>query len=261
MNTVAVAGHATDSAAALVATVSERPLRILILEDRAMDADLVIRHLRRAGFAIETALATDEDSYLAALDPAPDVILADYSLPRFGALSALRHLRARGLDIPFIVVTGTTTEETAVAALHEGAADYLLKDRLGRLPEAVLRALAERENRQGQRQAEQALRESEARYRSVSELTSDFAYAAVVQGDGTFTFEWITDAIASITGYTAAELRTFDDLAAHTHPDDLPGAPRPSRAGAGRPPGQPRLPDHDPARGRAAAATAHPARA
>jgi PAS domain S-box-containing protein len=222
VGTVAGARDAADSVAALAATVSERPLRILILEDRAMDADLVVRHLRRDGFEIEAALATDEASYLAALDPAPDVILADYSLPRFDALSALRHLRARGLDIPFIVVTGTITEETAVAALREGAADYLLKDRLGRLPEAVRRALADRESRQRQRQAEQALRESEARYRSVSELTSDFAYAAEVGGDGTLTFEWITDAITAITGYTASELRSFDDLAAHAHPDDRP---------------------------------------
>jgi PAS domain S-box-containing protein len=193
---------------------------MLILEDRAMDADLVIRHLRREGFEIETSLATDEATYLAALDPAPDIILADYSLPRFNALSAVRHLRTRGLDIPLIVVTGTISEETAVEALHEGAADYLHKDRLGRLSAAVKRALAEHASRQRQRQAEQALRESEARYRSVSELTSDFAYAAVVQDDGTLRFEWITDAITSITGYAASELRTFDDLIAHTHTAD-----------------------------------------
>jgi PAS domain S-box-containing protein len=202
--------------------VRPAPLRLLILEDRAMDADLVIRHLRRAGFEIDTTVAADESTYVSALEPPPDIILADYSLPRFDAIRALRRLKARDLDIPFIVVTGTITEETAVAALREGAADYLLKDRLGRLPDAVRRALADREARQRQRRAEQALRDSEARYRAVSDLTSDFAYAAVVQDDGTLVFEWITDAIATITGYTADEIRTFDDVARHTHADDLP---------------------------------------
>lgn len=226
MHIVGTVAGASDLVAAatepLTGVAGERPLRILILEDRAMDADLVMRHLRRAGFEIDTVLATDEDSYLAALEPRPDIILADYSLPRFDALRALRHLRLLDLDVPLIVVTGTITEETAVAALREGAADYLLKDRLVRLPDAVLRALADRESRQRERQAELALRESEARYRSVSELTSDFAYAATVEDGGTVAFEWITDAIASITGYSAIELGTFDDLGAHIHPDDRP---------------------------------------
>lgn len=199
---------------------AERPLQILILEDRAMDADLVIRQLRRAGFEIQTTIVSDEASYLRALGSTPDIILADYSLPRFDALRALRHLRARDLDIPFIVVTGTITEETAVAALREGAADYLLKDRLGRLPDAVRRALADQASRQRAREAEQALRESEARYRAVSELTFDFAYAALVLPDGTLAFEWTTDAISRITGYTAEQLRTLDDVAALVHSED-----------------------------------------
>src|SRR5262249_14147995 len=78
------------------------------------------------------------------------------------------------------------------------------------------------------------LRESEARYRFVSELTSDFAYAARVQEDGTLSFDWITDAVTPITGYAASDLRTFDDLAAHVHPDDRPVLrDHLARAGAG----------------------------
>ena len=213
---------ACDDGSAFGADVSARPLRVVLLEDRAMDADLVIRHLRRAGFEIVPTLATDEPSYLAALAIDPDIILADYSLPRFDALSALRHLRSRDLDVPFIVVTGTITEETAVAALREGAADYLLKDRLGRLGEAVRRALGDRAARQRQRQAERALRASEARYRAVSDLTSDFAYSAIVERDGRLAFEWITDAIYAIAGYTAEEIGSFDEVLQATHPDDRP---------------------------------------
>src|SRR4051812_14937969 len=76
-----LAASAEVATAAELAPAAERPLRMLILEDRAMDADLVIRRLRRSGFAIDTSVVSDEESYLAALDPPPDIILADYSLP------------------------------------------------------------------------------------------------------------------------------------------------------------------------------------
>ena len=117
------------------------PLRVLILEDRMSDAQLLLHELRRAGFSPEWRLAHDEPGYLEHLTPELDVILADYTLPQFDALRALRLLQERGLDVPFIVVTGSISEEAAVECMKQGAADYLLKDRLARLGPALIRAL------------------------------------------------------------------------------------------------------------------------
>ncbi|MBI2973911.1 MAG: response regulator, partial [Armatimonadetes bacterium] len=134
------------------------PLRVLILEDEQSDAELMLHTLRRAGFEPIWQKAGTESEYLELLAPDLDVVLADYTLPQFNALHALRLLKERGLDIPFIVVTGTISEEVAVECMKEGAADYLLKDRLTRLGPAVIRALEEKGVRVGRRQAEERIR-------------------------------------------------------------------------------------------------------
>lgn len=123
------------------------PLRVLILEDQPSDAELLVYELRRADFDPDRLWVDTEQGYLAQLEPALDVILADYNLPEFDALRALRHLQGRGLDIPFIVVTGTISEDVAVECMKQGASDYLLKDRPHRLALAVHRALAEKRAR------------------------------------------------------------------------------------------------------------------
>jgi len=133
------------------------PLRVLVLEDRPADAELILRELRRAGFAPEWQRVETEAEYLAGLDPALDLILADYSLPQFGALQALELVRARGLDIPFIIVSGMIGEDSAVAAMQRGADDYLLKDRLARLGSAVQHALEQRQMRIEKQHVEAAL--------------------------------------------------------------------------------------------------------
>src|SRR5262245_32658438 len=104
------------------------PLHILILEDQPADAELMIAELRRQGFLVDYERVENEQDYIANLTDALDLILADYKLPQFSALLALHCLQERGLDIPFIVITGTASEEAAVECLKEGAADYLLKD-------------------------------------------------------------------------------------------------------------------------------------
>ena len=116
-------------------------LRALILEDRQSDVELMLYELRRAGFEVEWELVETETDYLRYLDTEIDVILADFTLPQFDALRALGLLQERNLDIPFIVVTGSVSEEAAVECMKRGASDYLLKDRLARLGPALEQAL------------------------------------------------------------------------------------------------------------------------
>lgn len=144
-------------------------LRLLILEDQEFDAELMVDELRHSGYETNWKRIETEADYVASLNADLDVILADYSLPQFNAPRALAVLQDRNLDIPFIVVTGTVTEEDVVECMQRGAADYLLKDRLARLGPAVERAIRARKLRHEQRQSEAALRESEARFRNMAD--------------------------------------------------------------------------------------------
>jgi signal transduction histidine kinase len=123
-------------------------VRILFVEDNPHDAELMIEELKRVGFKFEWERIQTEAEFLARLDAGYDLILSDYAMPAFNGMRALELLRARtDLDTPFIIVSGTIGEETAVEAIKLGASDYLLKDRIGRLGPAVSRALREVEER------------------------------------------------------------------------------------------------------------------
>ena len=137
------------------------PLRALIVEDRAADAEMMLRELRRGGFDTTFERVETAEAFRAALARQPwDIVLSDYYLPTFDAPGALTVLRESGVDLPFIVVSGSVGEDTAVAAMRAGTTDYIMKDRLQRLPPAVSRALADaavrRERVQLQRQLAQA---------------------------------------------------------------------------------------------------------
>ncbi|MEO6789139.1 MAG: response regulator [Chthoniobacteraceae bacterium] len=132
------------------------------VEDDPADAALIARELRRAGFDPEICRVQTEADFLSHLSPDLDIILSDYSMPEFSGLRALDLLNGRGLEIPFIIVSGTIGEDTAVAAMKQGAWDYLLKDRLARLGPAVSHALEQTRLRREKKQAEQRIREQAA---------------------------------------------------------------------------------------------------
>jgi len=134
------------------------PLRIIIVEDSADDAELMLDELRRANYEPEWIRVETAEAFVACLDSPVDLILADFALPLFDGLTALAIIQKRDLDIPFILVSGTVGEEIAVEAMRAGAADYFLKDRLVRLGPAVERAQAERALRTNQLRATAELR-------------------------------------------------------------------------------------------------------
>lgn len=139
------------------------PLRVLIVEDTPSDAELVVRELFRAGFAPEWLRVDTESEYQDRLHGNLDVILSDYQMPEFSGPRALEILKSVGLDVPFILLSGTIGEDMAVEAMKQGASDYLLKDRLARLGPAIRLAMAQSRMRKMRSVTESALRESEER--------------------------------------------------------------------------------------------------
>lgn len=149
------------------------PLKILFLEDNPLDVELAVVAMREAGIEFEYTMADTREAFLDSLDDPLDIILADYTLPQYNAIEALRDLKERDLDIPVVIVTGTISEEVAVECIKQGAADYLLKDRLARLGAAINQVLEEKRLRQEKTRAEQELIASEERYRFLSEFSPD----------------------------------------------------------------------------------------
>jgi PAS domain S-box-containing protein len=174
------------------------PLRLLILEDRPEDAELMLRELRRAGFVPDWRQVETEADYLAGLDPTLDVILADYNLPQYDAVRALRRLQEWELDVPFIVVTGSISEEVAVECMKQGAADYLLKDRLARLASAVVQALEQRRLRREKREADELLK--------LQSAVLDAAANAILITDRDGRIAWVNPAFTRLTGYSLTEI-------------------------------------------------------
>lgn len=134
------------------------PIRMLILEDSEDDLLLLLREVRRGGIDPAYERADSAAGLRRALDAGEwDVIVSDYNMPQFGALPALDIVKERGLDVPFIIVSGKIGEDLAVAAMKAGAHDYLMKGNLSRLVPAIERELREADERRRRRQAEEAM--------------------------------------------------------------------------------------------------------
>ncbi len=133
------------------------PIRVLIVEDSESDALLLVRHLRQGGFEPAFQRLDTSEAFEKALDrTAWDLVICDYKMPGFDGPTALEIFKSRGIDIPFIVVSGMIGEDVAVAMMTSGAHDYLLKDNLARLVPAIERELREAEERRNHRRAEEA---------------------------------------------------------------------------------------------------------
>jgi DNA-binding NtrC family response regulator len=134
-------------------------LRVLVIEDSELDAEVNIAHLVRGGYEVEWEVVQTADAMQAALQRPPwDVILSDFTMPTFSAPAALDLLHATGQDVPFVIISGTIGEEAAVTALKAGAHDFFLKDRLSRLIPSIDRAIADVAARRERTRAEAEVR-------------------------------------------------------------------------------------------------------
>ena len=184
------------------------PLRMLMVEDSEDDAELLAHELRRAGFALEFERVDNAGALAAALDRVTwDIIIGDNSMPGFSGTEALALLRARGLDIPFIFVSGTMGEDLAARALEAGAGDALTKGNLRRLIPVIRRELREFGERRARRETEAALRVSEATYSALVEQAPLGIYRSTPTGR----FLSANAALARMLGYSSpAQLLTLD---------------------------------------------------
>src|SRR6266702_742355 len=147
------------NAKAAEANEPRRALRVLVVEDSELDAALLLRALERGGFKPVSEIVDTAEAMLAALEHKSwDLILADHAMPQFSAPEALDLVKKRGIDVPFIIVSGHINEETAVAAMQAGAHDYVMKERLARLVPAVRRELREAAVRRARHESEENLR-------------------------------------------------------------------------------------------------------
>lgn len=192
-------------------------LNVLIIEDVPADADLIQYELRKAKLNFNATCIASEAEFLCQLDRgAPDAILSDFSLPQFNALAALEILRERELEVPFILVTGSQSEETAVRCIKKGAYDYILKESLKRLPSALLSAISKRKAETEREQAEQRLRTSEEHFRTLIENSSDVI--TILSAKGKILFQ--SPSVERVLGYKPEGLvgkNAFDLI----HPNDL----------------------------------------
>jgi PAS domain S-box-containing protein/putative nucleotidyltransferase with HDIG domain len=190
-----------------------QPLRVLIVEDQPTDVELTVYVLRQAGFDPIWKNVHTRAEYLASLQAETyDIILADFTLPQFDAIHALELLKTSGKDIPFIVVSGTISEEVAVQSMKMGAADYLLKDRLARLGPAIEHALAQKALRDREADTQRQIR----LLSSAVEQSTEGILVTDIRGNILF----INQSCAAMHGYLQAEL--FNEpiaslFAAHQH--------------------------------------------
>src|SRR5712691_11534964 len=179
------------------------PVKILLVEDVERDAELLLHGLKRAGFIFQSRRVETESDFRRELrEFDPDIVVSDFSMPRFSGREALTIAREGRGDIPFICISGTIGENVAVDMMKAGADDYVMKNNLARLLPALKRELREAEVRRGRRLAEEGLRESESRFRQLIEQASDGIFVTDKEGN----FILVNSRYCEMLGYSRAEL-------------------------------------------------------
>lgn len=194
------------------------PLHIVHVEDNLKDAALIEAFLETEGIDCDITCVSRRNDFCAALEkPLLDLILSDFSMPGFDGLSALEIARKHRPDVPFIFLSGTIGEELAVEALKEGATDYVIKDRMTRLPIAIRRALREREDSKQRRQIEAELRKSEERFKFAARATQDMVW----DWDLATNQVWRSENYLALFGNAPGEISTgIESWHSRIHPQD-----------------------------------------
>ncbi len=197
-----------------------KKLRIIIVEDCAADVELVKHELRRAGLSVSLHRAQNEADLTGALKEfPPDLVLSDCALPDFSGLEALALMRKQLPETPFIALSGSIDEESAVELIKRGATDYVSKHNLAKLPPAIQRAMNEVRQREEKHRAEVSQRDSESRFRAIFEGAGTGIAVEDLQGRIVET----NRALQQMLGYTAEELQAItrrDFTHAHDHKED-----------------------------------------
>ncbi|HWI56341.1 MAG TPA: PAS domain S-box protein [Bacillota bacterium] len=196
----------------------DQPLQVLIVEDSENDAALLEIELQRAGYAPTCWRVDTRQAMGAALERQSwELVIADYVMPRFNGLDALALVKEKGLDLPFIIVSGHITDDTAVAAMKAGAHDYVMKDNLARLGPAVQRELREAEERRQRRRADEKLKLEQV-FREAIENSIPSGIAAV-DLDGRQSY--VNPAFCAMVGWSAAELVGAHPPFAYWPPEEM----------------------------------------
>ena len=196
--------------------MEKKIINLLILEDDPDDAELMVKELEQEGFLVEWTRVETEEAFRKELEKSPDLILADYFVPSFSGTDALKMQQEIVPEIPLIITSGKIGEDTAVECVKSGAIDYVLKDNLSRLGPVVKRALKEVQEHQELRRVEDALRESEDRFRTLIEF-SPFGIS-IMKPD--WSFEYFNPKFTSLFGYTKEDIPDKQTWFKKAYPDE-----------------------------------------
>ncbi|HDP95136.1 MAG TPA: PAS domain S-box protein [Candidatus Aminicenantes bacterium] len=179
-----------------------QPIRILLAEDNPNDAEMARRELSRESIEFHDMIVDGEEEFRRALDDfKPHLVISDYAMPAFDGMRALEITRSRPERIPFIILTGSINEETAVDCLKAGADDYVLKEKIKRLPFAVRDVLAKEQARRDKAQAQEQLRRNEEKFRLIAENSIDCLW----QMDMEHRYTYVSPSLPRILGFTPEE--------------------------------------------------------